>query len=166
MNILEQRPSRGTSRIRPSWPRSRHRLNPILASPCEHASWCQAQPGVKLFMTTVQVSPQHLLLSGWLLTNEQVNIATALQDTGHTHIYITLALLFLFFFFTLLLLFWAGWLSSIPFVRYKNTAIPIQNVQVLTFFFVRVHFTYFFTWPLHSILSPLVMVYFLYLTIQ
>jgi hypothetical protein len=69
MYILEQRSSRGTSRIRPSWPRSGHRLNPILASPYEHPSCCHAQPGVELFMTTVQVSPQCLLLSGWLLTN-------------------------------------------------------------------------------------------------
>ncbi len=49
-------------------------------------------------MTMVQVSPQRLLLSGWLLTNVQVNITTAIYDTGHTLIYITLLLLFLFFF--------------------------------------------------------------------
>jgi hypothetical protein len=49
-------------------------------------------------MTAVQVSPQRLLLSGWLLTNVQVNITKTLYDTGHTCIYITLALLFMFFF--------------------------------------------------------------------
>jgi hypothetical protein len=49
-------------------------------------------------MTTVQVSPQRLLLSGWLLTNVQVNITTAIYDTGHTLIYIILSLLFKFFF--------------------------------------------------------------------
>jgi hypothetical protein len=70
-------------------------------------------------MTSVQVSPQRLLLSGWLLTNIQVNIKTAIYDTGHTLIYITLVLLFMFF-FTLLPFFWAGWLSSIPFVHYSN----------------------------------------------
>jgi hypothetical protein len=67
-------------------------------------------------MTMLHVSPQRLLLTGWLLTNLQVNITT-LHDTGHTRIYITLVLLFMFF-FTLLPFFWAGWLSSIPFVRY------------------------------------------------
>ncbi len=46
---------------------------------------------------TVQVSPQRLLLSGWLLTNVQVNITTAIYDTEHTLIYITLLLLFMFF---------------------------------------------------------------------
>jgi hypothetical protein len=39
-------------------------------------------------MTTVQVSPQCLLLSGWILTNVQVNITTAIYDTGHTLIYV------------------------------------------------------------------------------
>jgi hypothetical protein len=42
-------------------------------------------------MTTVQVSPQHLLLSGWLLANVQVNITTAIYDTGHALTYITLS---------------------------------------------------------------------------
>ncbi len=91
MYILEQRSSCGTQRVRPSWPRSGHRLNPILASPYEHASCCHAQPSIQPFMTAVQVSPQRLLLSGWLLTNVQVNITTMLHDTGHTCIYITLA---------------------------------------------------------------------------
>jgi hypothetical protein len=129
--ILEQRSSRGTLRIHPSWPCSGHRLNPILASPYEHASCCHAQPGVQLFMTTVQVSPQRLLLSGWLLTNVQVNITTALHDTGHTCIYITLVLLFMFF-FTFLPLFWAGWLSSIPFVRYLPLHILKERVMIET----------------------------------
>ncbi len=73
----------GTSRICPSWPRSEHRLSPILASPCEHVSCCP------LFMTTVLVSPQRLLLSGWLITNVQVNITTALYDTAHMYIHHT-----------------------------------------------------------------------------
>jgi hypothetical protein len=42
---------------------------------------------------------------------------TTLHDTGHVQ-YITLVLLFMFF-FTLLPFFWAGWLSSVPFVRYN-----------------------------------------------
>ncbi len=67
-------------------------------------------------MTMVQVSPQHLLLSGWPLTNAQVNITIAIYDAGYTLIYITLLLLFMFF--ILLPFFWAGWLSSIPFVCY------------------------------------------------
>jgi hypothetical protein len=38
----------------------------------------------------------------------------------HIYIYITLALLFMFL-FTLLSFFWAGWLSSIPFVCYRTS---------------------------------------------
>jgi hypothetical protein len=68
-------------------------------------------------MTTVQVSPQRLLLSGWLLNNVQVNITTEIYDTGHT--YITLLLPFMIF-FAILSFFWAGWLSSIPFVWYST----------------------------------------------
>jgi hypothetical protein len=82
-------------------------------------------------MTAVQVSPQHLLLSGWLLTNEQVNITTALYDTGHTRIYITLALLFMFFFFTPLPFFWAGWLPFIPFVCNKSGSYMIQRNRTI-----------------------------------
>ncbi len=107
MYILEQRSSHGTSRILPSWPRSEHVLNPSLAPSYEHASCCHAQPGVQLFMTMVQVLPKRLLLSGWLLTNIQVNITTVIYDTGHRLIYITQLLLFMFF-FTLLPFFWAG----------------------------------------------------------
>jgi hypothetical protein len=76
-------------------------------------------------MTTLQVSPQRLLLFGWLLTNVQVNITTALYDTGHTCIYITLLLLFMFF-FTLLPFFWASWLSSSPSVRYTPPSWPAR----------------------------------------
>ncbi len=41
--------------------------------------------------------PQCLLLSGWLLTNVQINITTTSHDTEQTCIYITLVLLFIFF---------------------------------------------------------------------
>ncbi len=90
----------GTSRIRPSWPRSGLRLSPTLASPHKHASCCHAQPGILLFIAAVQVSPQRLLLSGWLLTTVQVNITTTLHNTWHTRIYITLVLLFISSFYT------------------------------------------------------------------
>jgi hypothetical protein len=96
--ILEQRSSHGTLWIRPSWPRSGLKLSPALASPHKHASCCLAQPGTLLFIEAVQVSPQCLLLSGWLLTNVQVNITTALHDTWHTCRYITTILLLIFFF--------------------------------------------------------------------
>jgi hypothetical protein len=46
MYILEQRSSRGTSQIRPSWPRSKHVLNPAPAPSYEHASCCHAKHGV------------------------------------------------------------------------------------------------------------------------
>ncbi len=55
-------------------------------------------PGILLFIAAVQVSPQRLLLSGWLLTNVQANITTTLHDTRHTCIYNKLVLLFIFFF--------------------------------------------------------------------
>jgi hypothetical protein len=54
--ILEQQSSWSTSRIHPSWPRSRLKLSPILASPYEHASCCHAQPSIFLFIATGQVS--------------------------------------------------------------------------------------------------------------
>ncbi len=56
MHIIEQRSSCSTSRICPSWPRSRLKLSPILASPYEHASCCHAQPSILLFIATIQVS--------------------------------------------------------------------------------------------------------------
>ncbi len=69
----------------------------IPASPYEHASCCHTQPSIWLFIATAQVS--HLApsatVSGWLLTNVQVNITTMLHDTWHTCIYITLALQFI-----------------------------------------------------------------------
>ncbi len=39
-------------------------------------------------MTTVQVSPQSLLTSGWLFTNIQANITTTMNDTYVAHTYI------------------------------------------------------------------------------
>jgi hypothetical protein len=82
-------------------------------------------------MTTVQVSPQRLLLSGWFLTNVQVNITTAIYDTGHTLIYIKLLLLFMFL-FTLLPFSWAGWLSSIPFVRNNIFYEELIEVKIIS----------------------------------
>jgi hypothetical protein len=55
---------------------------------------------ILLFTATVQVSHPALLLSGWLLTNVQVNIITMLHNTRHTCIYITLVLLFISSFYT------------------------------------------------------------------
>jgi hypothetical protein len=50
---------------------SRHRL--LLVSLPEHASCCHAQPSILLFISMGQVShPTPSLLSGWLLTNAQV----------------------------------------------------------------------------------------------
>ncbi len=56
--------------------------------------------GILLFIATVQVSHPRLPLSGWLLTNVQVNIITMLHDTRHTCIYITLVLPFIASFYT------------------------------------------------------------------
>jgi hypothetical protein len=97
--ILEQPSSCSTSRIRPSWTRCRLRLNLLLVSLSEHASCYHAQPSILLFISMGRVS--HLtpsVLSGWLLTNRQVNNITTLHNTHGTHIYITSALLFFLFF--------------------------------------------------------------------
>ncbi len=48
----------------------------------------------------VKFHTYRLLLSGWLLTNVQVNITTTLHDTRYTYIYITSALLFISSFYT------------------------------------------------------------------
>jgi hypothetical protein len=67
---------------------SRLRLSLLLASLSEHASCCHVQPSILLFISKGRVS--HLtpsLLSGWLLTNVQVNNITTLHDT-HGHMYI------------------------------------------------------------------------------
>ncbi len=106
--------------MRPSWPLSKLKLSPILASPYEHAS--VATPGcILLFIATVQVSHPCLPLSGWLLTNVQVNIITTLHDMRHTcnlhhtstsiHFLLSIHLPFS----------WAGWLSSTRSVRYTCT---------------------------------------------
>jgi hypothetical protein len=73
-------------------------------------------------MTAVQVSPQRLLLSGWLLTNVQVNITTTIHDIGHMNIHHTSIAIHILLPFTHLPFSWAGWLSSIPFVRYTYEA--------------------------------------------
>ncbi len=128
--ILEQRSSQGTSRVRPSWPRSKLRLSPTLVSPHKHATCCHAQPGIKLFITPVQVSPQHLLLSGWLLTNVQANIRTTLHDTGHTCIYSTTHILSItncILLSTLLQFSRAGWLFSISSVLYSRYLVFVRN---------------------------------------
>jgi hypothetical protein len=92
--ILEQPSSCSTSWMHPSWPHCRLRLSLLLVFLTEHASCCHAQPSILLFISMGWVS--HLmpsLLSGWLLTNVQVNNITTLYDT-HGHIYITSAILF------------------------------------------------------------------------
>ncbi len=121
--ILEQRISWSTSRIRPAWPCSGLRLSPILASPYEHASCCHAQPGSLLFIAKVQVSHLAPLLSGWLVTNVQVNITTTPHNIwAHVlysiyvhHISITIHS---FFFLTHLPFSWAGWLCPNHIVRH------------------------------------------------
>ncbi len=104
--ILKRPSSCSTLQIHPSWPRCRHRLSLLLVSLSEHASCYHAQPSILLFISLGQVS--HLtpsLLSGWLLTNVQVNNIIMLHDT-HGHIYIhhigiTILLFFLHFFHSL-----------------------------------------------------------------
>ncbi len=83
--------------MRPSWPRSKLKLSPILASPYEHAS--VATPGryLAVYCNGSSFTPGPSTI--WeLFTNVQVNIIITLHDMRHTCIYITLVLLFIFFF--------------------------------------------------------------------
>jgi hypothetical protein len=64
-----------------------------------------------------------LLLSGWLLTNVQVNIITMLHDTRHTCIYITLVLLFISSFYTSSI--FLGRLAALHSLR------PLQYVYII-----------------------------------
>jgi hypothetical protein len=78
-------------------------LSLFLVSLSKHASCYHAQPSILLFISVVLVSHQMpSSLSGWLLTNVQVNNITTLHDThGHRyihHIGITILLFFLHFF--------------------------------------------------------------------
>jgi hypothetical protein len=94
--MLEQPSSCSTMRMRPSWPRCRFRLSLLLVSLSEHASCYHAQHSILLFISMGLVS--HLtpsLLSGWLLTNVQVNNIITLHNTYiYIYTYITSALLF------------------------------------------------------------------------
>jgi hypothetical protein len=63
-----------------------------------------------------------LLLSGWLLTNVQVNIITTLHNIWHISIYITSALLFISSFYT----------SSILLGRQAGCPRPITSATVTT----------------------------------
>ncbi len=110
--ILEQQSSWSTSGICPSWPHSRHKLSPMLASLYEHASCCHAQPSILLFIVTGQVSHLAPSESGWLLTNVQVNITTTLYDTWHTCTYIHHISITIHFFF--LHIFHSSWLAGCP----------------------------------------------------
>ncbi len=87
----EQPSSCSTSRIRA---RCKLRLSLLLVSLTGHAFCCHAQPSILLFISNgSDFTPHAFLVSGWFLTNVQVNNITTLHDT-HGHIYITSALLF------------------------------------------------------------------------
>ncbi len=73
----------------PFWP---HPMSMHLVATPSSVSCCLSQ--------RFKFHTQRLLLSGWLLTNVQVNITTTLHDTWHTCIYITLVLLFISSFYT------------------------------------------------------------------
>jgi hypothetical protein len=95
----------------------------------------------------VKFHTERLLLSGWLLTNVQVNITTTLHDTWHTCIYITSALLFILL-YTHLPFFLAGWLIPTHRVGHRNNtsslvALPFRktwnkNYISLIFFIINI----------------------------
>jgi hypothetical protein len=85
--IREQPSSWGTSRICPSWPRSRLRLSLLLVSLSKFLV-CHGSSSILLFVSTDRVShPTPSLRSRRLLTNVQVNNITTLHDT-HIYTYI------------------------------------------------------------------------------
>jgi hypothetical protein len=97
--ILEQPYSRSTSRIHPSWPRSRLRLSLLLVLLLNIFLVCPGPPSILLFAPMDRVSNlTPSWLSGQLLTSIQVNNTAELHDThGHTYIHhlsITILLLF------------------------------------------------------------------------
>jgi hypothetical protein len=110
--ILEQPSSCSTARIHPSWPRCRLRLSLLQVSSSVRASCYHAHPNILLFIFLGWVS--HLmpsLLSGWLLTNVQVNGIIKLHNTHkHSYIYASHRHYYSSLLLTLLPLFLAGWL--------------------------------------------------------
>jgi hypothetical protein len=103
MYILKHRSSCGTSRVRPSWPRSGGILNSTLAPSCEHASCCHAWLGDAVYSVWWQWFKFHPNVScplGGFSTSVQINITTSTHDTWHTFRYITLQLLSMFLLYT------------------------------------------------------------------
>ncbi len=87
--ILEQPSSWSTSRIRPSWPRSRLRLSLLLVSLFECIS-CLLWPlqSLTVCLNGSGFTPNPFIAVGRLLTNVQVNNITMQHDTHwHTNIH-------------------------------------------------------------------------------
>jgi hypothetical protein len=91
----------------------------------EHASCCHAQLVSCCLLQRFKFHTQHFLLSGWLLTNVQVNIITTLHDTRHTCIYIRLALPFISSFYTSSI--FLGRLAALHSLRPLHLYINISN---------------------------------------
>ncbi len=109
--ILEQRSSWSTSGICPSWPCSRLKLSPILASAYEHASCCHAQPSILLFIATGQIS--HLALSAIWVASHSCTSKHYNNATRHmAHMYIHHISITIHFFF--LHIFHSSWQAGWP----------------------------------------------------
>ncbi len=129
--ILEQPSSLGTSRRRPSWPRSRLRLSLLLVLLPKYIPCLSWPPSILLFAPADWVS--HLtpsLLSERLRTFIQVNNTTALHDTqGHTYIHhISITILLLFYTYSIFLGRPAG---SDP--SHLTQIVPLSHDSVLFF---------------------------------
>jgi hypothetical protein len=101
--ILERPSSWSTSRIGPSWPRSRARLSLLLVLLPEYIPYllCPTQYLV-VCSNGSSFTPMPSSLTGQLLTNVLVNKMAVLHDTyTDTHIYITSILLIILFFILL-----------------------------------------------------------------
>jgi hypothetical protein len=111
--ILERLSAWSTLQICPSWPRSKVRLNLLLALFHKCLSCLSLPPSILLFVPTTHISHSYPPSPPLQLnTSAQVN-NTAMLHRIHTiiHIYITFILLFIPFFILLPLL-WAGRLAQ------------------------------------------------------
>ncbi len=121
LNILEQPSSWSTSRIHPSWPCSRLKLSPTLASPYDHASCCHDQPSILLFIAKGQVS--HLVPSAIWVASHQCTSKHHNNATRHmcTHAYTSHQHYYSSFLSTHLPYFLAGWMTPTRHVGYTRS---------------------------------------------
>ncbi len=117
------------SRIRPSWPRSKLKLCPILASTYEHASCCHAQPSILLFIAKGQVShvaPSAIWVAFNSCTSKHHNNVTRHTVCAHMYIHHISITTFLFFVHIFHSSWQAGWPQPIASATILNEQVQLQ----------------------------------------